>query len=291
AKLTKPVLNQNIDYLKDGLNKNLPETKYTKSQWQSGWIPQACKNLASDTKTSPKDFEIWDVTYADCGDPWVFCHHKNSGITIDSMARQFGKVPIQMRQWVRHILDVPAEGGWAFETDGNIVFNKPDDDMLPVIIHETGHSVDLSGAYDGKPISSSDDFWNNYDKDPNVSDNYAASNMVENVAQNTVIAVYNENVPGQYAGIEPKWNNIFHQYATLISRAIANGKGNNYFKPGQDAQCTHRMPPSAKVSVDGKKRSVEERRAGPKVGLSDNVIPIITQRDGVNKHSNCSVSW
>ena len=65
AKLTKPVLNQNIDYLKDGLNKHLTETKFKKSQWQSGWIPQACKNLASDTKTQPQDFEIWDVTYDD----------------------------------------------------------------------------------------------------------------------------------------------------------------------------------------------------------------------------------
>jgi hypothetical protein len=34
------------------------------------------------------------------------------------MAQQFGKVPIQMRQWIRHVIDVPADSGWAFEWDG-----------------------------------------------------------------------------------------------------------------------------------------------------------------------------
>jgi hypothetical protein len=188
-------------------------------------------------------------------------------------------------------MDVPAPSGSAFETDGNIVFYNPQDDMLPVIIHETGHSVDLSGGYDGKPISSSDNFWNNYKLDPNTSDKYSQSNMVENVAQNTVIAVYNENVPGQFAGVEPRWNSIFHQYATLIDRAIANGKGNNLFKKGQNAQCTHRMPPSKTVSLDGKKRDATARRTAPKTGLSNNVIPILTKKEGADRNSNCSITW
>ena len=38
---------------------------YTKKQWDAGYIPQACKDLAKDTKTAPKDFEVWDVTYED----------------------------------------------------------------------------------------------------------------------------------------------------------------------------------------------------------------------------------
>jgi hypothetical protein len=65
AKLTKPTLNENIDFLKAGLIKNLPETKYTLKKWDAGWIPSKCKDLAKDTKTSPKDFEIYDVTYTD----------------------------------------------------------------------------------------------------------------------------------------------------------------------------------------------------------------------------------
>lgn len=79
AKLTKPTLNSNIDYLKDGLNKALPETKYTKKQWEAGWIPQACKNLAKDTKTQPKDFEIWDITYEDVSTFYLF---RNASVHI-----------------------------------------------------------------------------------------------------------------------------------------------------------------------------------------------------------------
>jgi len=34
------------------------------------------------------------------------------------MGLQFGKLPIQMREWVRHVIDVPGASGWAFEWDG-----------------------------------------------------------------------------------------------------------------------------------------------------------------------------
>ncbi|PVI06799.1 hypothetical protein DM02DRAFT_609590 [Periconia macrospinosa] len=207
------------------------------------------------------------------------------------MARQFSKVPIQMRQWVRHVVDVPAPNGWAFETDGNIVFNKPTDDMFPVILHETGHALDLEGAYNGEPLSSSDNFWNNYDQDSAVSDPYAATSMIENVAQNTVIAVFNENVEGQFAGVEKRSKDIFHQYATVIDRAIAYGKGNNFFKPGQNVKCTQRMPPSAGVAVDGRRRDLQDRREAPRVGLGEGIEPILSRRHGGERLSNCSITW
>jgi hypothetical protein len=62
------------------------------------------------------------------------------------MAQQFGRLPIQMREWIRHVVDVPGENGWAFETDGVITFIRPVDHMLTAIIHETGHSLDGNGA-------------------------------------------------------------------------------------------------------------------------------------------------
>ena len=46
------------------------------------------------------------------------------------MTKQFGKVPIQMRQWVRHVIDVPADSGWAFEFDGMWVF-APNNGISP----------------------------------------------------------------------------------------------------------------------------------------------------------------
>lgn len=213
------------------------------------------------------------------------------------MARQFSKLPIQMRQWVRHVVDVPSSsGGWAFELDGTITFVDPKDDMLPVIIHETGHSLDLSGAYVDKPLSSSDKWFAELDLSAKVPDAYASTNSIEDVAQNTVISVFNENVPGGFGGLEPDYESINHQYYTLISQAIEVGEGNNLFKPGTNASCVHRMPPSKPVNLDGsevsgaKRRSMRVRGAAPVVGLSEGVKAIVTRREG-EKRSECALRW
>ena len=207
------------------------------------------------------------------------------------MAKQFGQVPIQMRQWVRHVIDVPAESGWAFEFDGSVTFLNPQDDMLPVIIHETGHSLDLSGAYVDKPMSSSDKWFSELAQDSKVPDSYASTNSIEDVAQNTVVAVFNENYPGGFAAVQPDYLSISHQYYTLISQAIDVGQGNNLFKPGQSAQCTHRMPPSDPVPVSGAKRSMRRRGgAAPVVGLSKNVTEIVTKR-GLKSRTDCALTW
>ncbi|KAK7193717.1 hypothetical protein DPSP01_000274 [Paraphaeosphaeria sporulosa] len=298
AKLDKPTLHDNLDYLKQGIIDNLPETNFNYELQAAGTIPDDCNKVATGqvyntVNYNPADFDIFNVHYDDCGDPWVFCHHKQSPITIDSMARQFGKLPVQMRQWIRHVVDVPSDGGWAFEFDGTVTFLDPKDDMMPVIVHETGHSLDLSGAYADKPMSSSDRWWDNYNQDSNVPDTYASTNAIEDVAQNTVVAVFNENYPGGFGAIEPDYEKISHQYYTLISEAIDAGQGNNLFKPGQSAQCTHRMAPTDPVPVGGsKKRSMRERRgAAPVVGLSKNVTEIVTKRDGAKKRSDCSLRW
>jgi hypothetical protein len=233
------------------------------------------------------------LTLIQCGDAWVFCHHKNSPITIDSMAKQFGKVPIQMRQWVRHVVDVPAKAGWAFEYDGIITFVNPQDNMLPVILHETSHSLDLSGAYKQKPMSSSDVFWNAYNADSNTPDPYSQSNIIEDVAQNSVVAIFDSNVPGGFHGVEPKSAGIKHQYQTLQAAAKAVGHGNSLFKPGQNAQCTHKMPNSETVSVNGKSKrnaGVHTRRVAPGKSLAVGIKPIDTS-SRKNKRSNCNLRW
>ena len=206
------------------------------------------------------------------------------------MARQFGKMPIQMRQWIRHVVDVPSDGGWAFEWNGDITFVRPVEDMLTAMIHEIGHSLDLNGAYGMPSLSDSDDWWNNYEQDPNVPDPYSQSTMMENVAQNTVIAVYNENVPQKYGGIEPNWHNLFHQFATVITHARNAGDGGrSLIQPGENMQCTHRLPNSNPVP---KSQSAKRSALGavPDVRFKSAVKHIdISHR----KHSasNCNMQW
>lgn len=68
--LDKPILVDNLDYLRDGLIANLPTTDYTSDMWEAGMIPTDCKHVAEggvfdSVVYSPADFEIYNVTYSD----------------------------------------------------------------------------------------------------------------------------------------------------------------------------------------------------------------------------------
>lgn len=206
------------------------------------------------------------------------------------MARQFGKIPIQMREWIRHVIDVPADNGWAFEYDGTITFVRPIEGMLSTMIHETGHSLDLSGAYPVPTLSDSDNWWDNYNQDSNVPDPYAQTNAIEDVAQTTVVSVFNENVPGKFASVEPGWQKIFHQYATLITQARNAGNGHTLLTPGEGTACKRRMPSSKPVPKSGNaKRSTLGMR--PDVSFSSGVAEIDTSHRANNKLTACTLKY
>ncbi|EEA25516.1 hypothetical protein TMatcc_006255 [Talaromyces marneffei ATCC 18224] len=215
--LDKPALTSNLDYLEQGSLDHLTPTQSTWDQWGAGWIPQDCKDIANNEGKNPDDFEIYNVHYTDCGDAWVFCRHKDTPIDLVSTIDIFGRLPVAMRSWVRHVITIPSDN-YAYNSNGNIAFFGTTSGNMDVAIHETGHSLDLLGAY-GEQLSASQDWLDNYNQDPNVPDDYAQTNQVENVAQNTVISVYDKVVPGGFGSAQPSWNNIFHQYATLQWKA------------------------------------------------------------------------
>lgn len=95
-------------------------------------------------------------------------------------------------------------------------------------------------------MSSSQKWINNYEQDTNVPDTYARSNMFEDVAQNSVIAAYNLNVPGGLATLNKNFNSIFHQYATIET---AQRHAGNLLVAG--GSCGKRLDNSKPVRVDG----------------------------------------
>lgn len=166
------------------------------------------------------------------------------------------------------------------------MFNRINGDMT-VFLHESGHSLDLLGAYPDKPLSSSANWINNYNQDSNVPDPYAQTNQVENVAQNTVVDSYNLNVPGGFAGIEPNWGKIFHQYATVQT---AQRNAGNLLVPG--GTCTKRLTNSAPVSQTSSKRSLEGRfalGAKPNVALASH-LEVIPPKE-FNTEKDCKHRW
>ncbi|KAJ3496057.1 hypothetical protein NLG97_g2944 [Lecanicillium saksenae] len=290
-KLNRPTVHDNLDYLKLGMNQWLPETTYTLSEWNNGYMPEECKNIVTGkadgggTQYNPNDFQIFDVHYDDCGEPWQFCHHRSSNSSIDTVARLFGKLPIQMRQWIRHVIDVPSQQGHAFEWNGSVIFFAADN-SITVFAHETAHSLDLNGAYADHALSYSDRWWNEYDQDWQVPDPYSNSNGIEDVAQCTVVSVFDVNVPGGFPSVEPNWGGIEHQIHLIQAEARDAGEGNSILIPGHNKECTHRMPHSNPVPMNGNSK----RGPAPDVRMRSNVTLIDTSKR-VEKHSGCTLTW
>lgn len=135
---------------------------------------------------------------------------------MDNLIEFFGRVPVHMRQWVRHMIALPdPKGGHAYNSNGNIALFDRVNGELTVFLHETAHSLDGLGAYADTPLHAADVWNSNYNLDDNTADSYSQTNQVENVAQITVVSVFNEVVPGGFATVELKHMGIFHQYATL----------------------------------------------------------------------------
>lgn len=117
---------------------------------------------------------------------------------------------------------------------------------LTVFIHETGHSLDLLGAYPQKPLSSSKLWLKQYAKDSHVPDPYSQTDQVEDLAQNTVVAAYDLNVPGGFGTVEPRWREVFHQFHTIETEQMEAG---NLLDSG--GVCRRRLKNSKAVRVEG----------------------------------------
>ncbi|KAL8707094.1 MAG: hypothetical protein Q9225_007831 [Loekoesia sp. 1 TL-2023] len=181
-----------------------------------------------------------------------------------TIAQREGFNAADIQVWNIHYDD----NGGAYNDRGNIAFFGDTMSNLNVHIHEAAHSLDLQNAYKDKPLSSSTNWLNNYNKDPNVPDNYAQTNQIENVAQNTVITTYERNVPGGFWGLNPDANKIFYQYATVDTEQREAGK---LLVPG--GKCTSRLANSDPVPISGVATAATAAEK-PDVALSADVSTI-----------------
>ncbi|KAI9775075.1 MAG: hypothetical protein M1839_001467 [Geoglossum umbratile] len=216
AALDKPLIQPPFPpgKIDQGLLDHLKPTKSTHDAWGAGWIPRDCKTLAEGAKFSANDIEVFNIHYTDCNDVWIMCRHTQSPMSQIDMIDLFGRMPVSMRGYVRHIIALPGTKS-AFNNGDNIaIFGKGTD--ISLFVHETGHSLD-SHAYDPKvtPFHDSAPWLEAFNEDSSVSDDYARTNQAENVAQETVISLFDKVVPGGIGTIQPNWRAIFHQYATL----------------------------------------------------------------------------
>ncbi|KAI4140971.1 MAG: hypothetical protein L6R39_005570 [Caloplaca ligustica] len=267
TRLTKPALVPNLDYLHQGLLDHYPSVHSRYDIWGPGWIPQDCLNMAKNSNLNPADVLTYNVNYDDCSTAWVLCYHKNSHVPFDAMVDLLGRVPVASRQFVRHVIALPDTFGHAYNSNGNLAMFDITGDNLAVYLHETAHSLDFQNAYNRGQMSNNQNWIDNYNQDPNVPDPYSATNSVEDVAQNTVVAAFNRMVPGGYGSIEPQAGKIFHQYATVDTWQRESG---NLLVPG--GQCWKRLANSAPVPIPGQasklRRGVMPKGKKPDVSLA-----------------------
>ncbi|ETS03189.1 hypothetical protein M419DRAFT_62371, partial [Trichoderma reesei RUT C-30] len=219
AILDKPVIQPNfpgngLASLGQGLMDHLAPTHSTWDDWGAGWIPQDCKSLVEGAGLSASDVIPFNIHYDDCAQTWTFCRHKDSPLSEITILDIFGRLPVRMRSFVRHLVFIP--GAKSAGSNGDNVLLRGDIDVT-VFAHEIGHSLD-SHAFDpsyGVPFSTGNVWISNYNLDSAVPDPYAQTSQQENFAQQTVISLYDKVVPGGIGTIQPNWQAIFHQYATL----------------------------------------------------------------------------
>ncbi|KAL9581547.1 MAG: hypothetical protein Q9212_003833 [Teloschistes hypoglaucus] len=267
-RLTKPPLQPNLDNLKQGFLNNLGVVQSTRSGFQAGYIPANCKKIVQREGFNPADIQTVTIKYNDCSAPWILCYHKNSNGPIDDLINTFARVPVRTRQFVRHVVTLPATSGHAYNDGGDIAMFGDTINNINVYIHESAHSLDLLGAYKDKPLSSSQKWLSEYAQDSAVPDPYSQTNQVENVAQNTVVTTYERNVPGGFFGLNKDANKIFHQYATVDTEQ--REAGTLLVKGGS---CTLRLANSDPVTISGATVKIATA-AKPDVALPAGIIVV-----------------
>ena len=201
------------------------------------------------------------------------------------MTDHFGRVPVRARQWVRHMISLPDRKSLLHFSDPQpslTMMLQQKDKAGPTMRTRTSScSTQLTGssqgAYQRQDLvteSSAQNWIDNFNQDPNVPDTYSQTNMIEDVAQASVIAAFDTNVPGGYGSIEPKAASIFHQYATIDTMQREAG---NLLVPG--GSCTRRLANSQPVQAGATTRMSRVMRARdmgmPDVSLADEleIIP------------------
>lgn len=73
-------------------------------------IPLRCKAVSEKENYSPYDIEVYDVTYSDCSDKYILCRHNQSPTSRSDMFDRFGRLPVGVRDFVRHFIRMHHRG-------------------------------------------------------------------------------------------------------------------------------------------------------------------------------------
>ncbi|KAI1392505.1 uncharacterized protein F4822DRAFT_131340 [Hypoxylon trugodes] len=248
---TLPVILPPFDYggaIEKGLMEHLPQTP-VQVEIIAGQIPQDCKDRAQQQNISISDIEVFAASYNDCDHPWTMCRVKSAKTNATTMASMFGKMPLGMREYIRHVMVVEPESipGAAAVSSGDTILFSDTSYRLYIFAHEMSHSLDSHVPVPGVTLeghgglSISQRWADQFRMDTATVSDYARSAWQENLAENGPIALYNIVVPGGIFSLESNATQVFHQFATYTTYY------RDIITPGGKKNCTGRLPDSPLV--------------------------------------------
>ncbi|TLD16077.1 uncharacterized protein PgNI_00525 [Pyricularia grisea] len=292
-KPNKPEINPKMDVKKliDGLEKHLKTPRFEVKPWKDqGWIPERCRDFDKGLKA--EDYTTFYAQYEDCDEPWVFCRHKDSKVSDRDLVYLFGKMPVEARSMVRHVIGVPKRDGvgWAGLWTGpgsDIIFvDKPG---ITVVAHEVGHALDYMAMPDKsdhkklQPFSDTPAWKDNVKKDSALPTSYANNGFPDNFAEMVVVAVYDNNVPEKAKGLLNNAADAIKNQLSEMNKAL--DKKFLAYKTG--SKCLKRIPPSKAVNKKSKRKRDIDMNGNLVPRSNDSVIQIESALEKRTEH-RCS---
>ncbi|KAI9148481.1 putative conidiation-specific protein (con-13) protein [Paramyrothecium foliicola] len=264
----------------------LPVVAHTAIKWAPGWVPSACFLSLYLEDLERSDFEVYNVTYSDCPEPFVVCRHKDTPASPELIFASIGRLRARMRQWVSEFVAIPTiRPQYAAWQTGPVVIVQDEWWELPALmVHELVHVVDLmrlgprshSGGYGYWSATGEDGTWPRaVAHDGKVLTEYARTNWIESFAVAGEHQEFNSRVGGGLAALGPMYQEVEKQLA------YASG----YLAPElyYTGQCTQRVQSSNPWPVLAAtfKGSIEE--LGPKPNVTITKVPQINVPEEVYK--------
>ncbi|KAI1104033.1 hypothetical protein F4804DRAFT_352504 [Jackrogersella minutella] len=270
-----PAIHPSFDFAGDiekGLAANLKFTPSRVVNWTDNKMPMDCVKAAKEHNYGPEDFDVFEVHYNDCGQPWVMCRLRDAKVNATTMADVFGRMPLGMRQYVRHVIvikqkDTGSAAAWNF---GDTITLSEDCYLHYIFAHEISHSLDshVEAPHVTKPgqggLSISLYWAQQFILDDATISEYARTQWSENLAETGIIALYNMVVPGGVFNLKTDPRHVFHQFATYQTYY------GDLITPGSKMKCNMRLPDS-KVVVWNDTNSAPvpaEDHPGFKIGIT-----------------------
>ncbi|KAJ6458637.1 hypothetical protein C8R47DRAFT_146495 [Mycena vitilis] len=242
-----------------GLTFNLSTPRPADTVTPLSTVPDACTKYTNGVLSEcPTTMSAVNVSYADCGGAWTLCRCASANITLDASIDFLAHVPIGLRRYVGTVMVMPdtSAHAYTFPTSGEIHFFGVCSQRT--WIHESTHAADGALGIANGTLS----LWAQaVGNDTCVPDTYARSNVVEDLAQMSVVEVYrllnNTLPPGLSADC------MSHQLSYLQSLPLYNAStllGDTCAFEPQLANAHHTLAPVASSPSAGK--SAESRPAG-----------------------------